>query len=212
MDIVWDGPDGGITLERSARACVAAVTLRPDATVECVECGLPMFPIAEAEGRTTGLWPSSGSPYLELRGSWDEYFGSLPGKFRQNVRNRIARLRRMGEPSLLTLEGDRAIDEGMADAVRLECVAPARVLAPAGADVEGAVDRPEFEEPAGLGGGDLHDHVRGQREVDGAAVEEDDVDLLSAALLIAKLDNDEVDLAAYRKEVERMERDVIRRT
>ena len=35
MDIVWDGPDGGITLERSARACVAAVMLRPDATVEC---------------------------------------------------------------------------------------------------------------------------------------------------------------------------------
>ena len=53
MDIVWDGPDEGITLERSARACVAAVTLRPDATVECADCGLPMFPIAETSETVT---------------------------------------------------------------------------------------------------------------------------------------------------------------
>jgi len=53
MDIVWDGPDEGITLEPSARACVAAVTLRPDATVECADCGLPMFPIAETSETVT---------------------------------------------------------------------------------------------------------------------------------------------------------------
>ena len=28
------------------RPCEDAVTLRPDATVECVECGLPMTPVA----------------------------------------------------------------------------------------------------------------------------------------------------------------------
>jgi regulator of sirC expression with transglutaminase-like and TPR domain len=37
---------------------------------------------------------------------------------------------------------------------------------------------------------------------------EDDIDLLSAALLIAKLDNDEVDPAVYRREIERMARDL----
>jgi hypothetical protein len=37
----------------STRACVPAVTLRPDATVECEECGLPMFPFAETETRVT---------------------------------------------------------------------------------------------------------------------------------------------------------------
>src|SRR5262249_10109667 len=37
---------------------------------------------------------------------------------------------------------------------------------------------------------------------------EDEIDLLHAALLIAKLDNDELDVAAYRKEVERLVRDL----
>jgi regulator of sirC expression with transglutaminase-like and TPR domain len=37
---------------------------------------------------------------------------------------------------------------------------------------------------------------------------EDDIDLIHAALLLAKLDNDELDLAPYRKEVERMAREV----
>jgi regulator of sirC expression with transglutaminase-like and TPR domain len=37
---------------------------------------------------------------------------------------------------------------------------------------------------------------------------DEDVDLVHAALLVAKLDNDEVDVDAYRKEVERMARDL----
>jgi serine protease Do len=37
---------------------------------------------------------------------------------------------------------------------------------------------------------------------------EDDIDLLHAALLLAKLDNDELDVEAYRKEVERMGKDL----
>ena len=52
-NIVWDGPGGGITFERSAGPCVARVTLRPDATAECVECGLPMFPISETSEEVT---------------------------------------------------------------------------------------------------------------------------------------------------------------
>jgi serine protease Do len=38
---------------------------------------------------------------------------------------------------------------------------------------------------------------------------EDDIDLLHAALLIALLDNDELDVAAYRREVDRMGRDLL---
>jgi regulator of sirC expression with transglutaminase-like and TPR domain len=40
------------------------------------------------------------------------------------------------------------------------------------------------------------------------AAKEEDIDLLSAALLIAKLDNDELDVAVYRKEVDRMVREL----
>ena len=40
------------------------------------------------------------------------------------------------------------------------------------------------------------------------AGKEEDIDLLHAALLIAKLDNEELDIEAYRKEVERMARTV----
>jgi regulator of sirC expression with transglutaminase-like and TPR domain len=37
---------------------------------------------------------------------------------------------------------------------------------------------------------------------------EDDIDLVYAALIVARLDNDELDVAAYRKEVERMAREI----
>ena len=40
------------------------------------------------------------------------------------------------------------------------------------------------------------------------AAKEDDIDLLTAALLIAKLDNEDLDIAAYRKEIERMVREL----
>jgi hypothetical protein len=53
MHIVWDETAGGITSERSAWPCEAGVTLRPDATVECPECGLPMFPISETSEAVT---------------------------------------------------------------------------------------------------------------------------------------------------------------
>jgi hypothetical protein len=48
--------------------------------------------LASEDGRAIGVWKSSDSPYLELAGTWDSYFGGLPGKFRSNVRNRISRL------------------------------------------------------------------------------------------------------------------------
>ena len=55
--------------------------------------------MAIADGCSTGVWRSSDAPYLELRGTWDQYFESLTSKFRQNVRNRLTRLNRLGEPA-----------------------------------------------------------------------------------------------------------------
>ena len=52
-DIVRDAAARGITSEPSARACGAYVTIRPDGTAECVDCGLPMFPIAETTEMVT---------------------------------------------------------------------------------------------------------------------------------------------------------------
>ncbi len=46
-----------------------------------------MSQFATAEGLPIGVWKSSDSPYLELAGTWDSYWASLPSKFRSNVRN-----------------------------------------------------------------------------------------------------------------------------
>ncbi len=67
-----------------------------------------------------GVWRSSDSPYVELNGTWDEYLESLPAKFRSNVRNRLARLTRIGEPALESIESGAAIEDALADSIRLE--------------------------------------------------------------------------------------------
>ena len=76
--------------------------------------------LASEDGRAIGVWKSSDSPYLELAGTWDSYFGGLPGKFRSNVRNRISRLQRQGQPALETVDSLPDVEEALADAFRLE--------------------------------------------------------------------------------------------
>ena len=76
--------------------------------------------LAGEDGRAVGVWPSSDSPYLELAGTWERYFGSLPGKFRSNVRNRMSRLQRFGQPALESVDTPSGVDEALADAFRLE--------------------------------------------------------------------------------------------
>jgi CelD/BcsL family acetyltransferase involved in cellulose biosynthesis len=76
--------------------------------------------LAAAEGLATGTWHSSDSPYLELAGTWDEYWASLPSKFRGNIRNRLSRLTRIGEPALEILADKAAIQGACEDAWRLE--------------------------------------------------------------------------------------------
>ena len=75
---------------------------------------------AAADGCATGVWQSSDSPYLPLAGTWDDYLSRLPAKFRSNLRNRLSRLTRVGEPALEVLSGHRAIEEACEEAWRLE--------------------------------------------------------------------------------------------
>jgi hypothetical protein len=67
-----------------------------------------------------GIWQSGDSPYLKLTGTWDSYFNGLHAKFRSNVRNRLSRLTRIGEPALEVLDDVRSIRGACADAWRLE--------------------------------------------------------------------------------------------
>lgn len=65
-----------------------------------------------------GTWRGDVSPYLTLTGTWDGYYDSLSAKFRSNLRNRLARLTRLGEPRLEIIDRPGAAD--CQDAVRLE--------------------------------------------------------------------------------------------
>jgi CelD/BcsL family acetyltransferase involved in cellulose biosynthesis len=75
---------------------------------------------AAEEGLSFGTWPHSDSPYLTLTGTWEQYFNSLSAKFRSNIRNRMTRLTRHGEPVLEVLRERTAIEGAYADALRLE--------------------------------------------------------------------------------------------
>ncbi len=79
-----------------------------------------MSQCASAEGLPIGTWRSSDSPYLELAGTWDSYWASLSAKFRSNVRNRLTRLKQIGEPRLEVLTDKSAIADALAEAWRLE--------------------------------------------------------------------------------------------
>jgi CelD/BcsL family acetyltransferase involved in cellulose biosynthesis len=48
------------------------------------------------DGYIARLFPMYDSPYLPVQGEWDQYLGSLRSKFRSNMRNRIKRLKQLG--------------------------------------------------------------------------------------------------------------------
>jgi len=76
--------------------------------------------LAAADGCATGVWQSGDSPYLSLTGTWDDYLNSLQAKFRSNLRNRMSRLTRLGEPVLEVLSERGAIEAACEEAWRLE--------------------------------------------------------------------------------------------
>ena len=79
-----------------------------------------MSRLASADQLPIGTWTSSDSPYLELSGTWDSYWASLSAKFRSNVRNRLTRLKQVGEPVLEMLSDKAAIAASLGDVWRLE--------------------------------------------------------------------------------------------
>ncbi len=76
--------------------------------------------LASTDRLPIGTWRSSDSPYLELAGTWESYWASLSAKFRSNVRNRLTRLKQIGEPVLEMLSDKAAIAEAFDDVWRLE--------------------------------------------------------------------------------------------
>ena len=79
-----------------------------------------MSGLASAAQLPIGTWNSSDSPYLELAGTWERYWAGLSAKFRSNVRNRLTRLKQIGEPALEILSDRAAIADALADVWRLE--------------------------------------------------------------------------------------------
>lgn len=75
---------------------------------------------AAEEGCATGIWHGDVSPYLALTGTWEDYQASLGSKFRSNLRNRLSRLKKFGEPRLEILDDAAAIAAAREDALRLE--------------------------------------------------------------------------------------------
>jgi CelD/BcsL family acetyltransferase involved in cellulose biosynthesis len=63
---------------------------------------------------------AADAPYLELTGTWEQYFKGRPAKFRQNLRNRMSRLAKIGEAVLETLDTPEDILAACGDAFRLE--------------------------------------------------------------------------------------------
>jgi CelD/BcsL family acetyltransferase involved in cellulose biosynthesis len=76
--------------------------------------------LAMADGCTSGTWRSGSSPYLRLKGTWDDYCAGLSAKFRQNLRNRLRRARDIGEPAVEVVSDGDAIAEACNEAVRIE--------------------------------------------------------------------------------------------
>jgi len=76
--------------------------------------------LADRDGYATGTWSGDRSPYLTLSGTWDGYHASLSAKFRSNLRNRLSRLRALGEPRLEILDAAQPIACAREDALRLE--------------------------------------------------------------------------------------------
>jgi len=76
--------------------------------------------LATQDAFLTGLWRSSESPYLPLRGSWEKYFKSLDSKYRCNLRNRLKRLSCFGDVRMEVVYSDEQLEMALEEGMRLE--------------------------------------------------------------------------------------------
>jgi CelD/BcsL family acetyltransferase involved in cellulose biosynthesis len=68
----------------------------------------------------TTLWQSDVSPYLELTSDWNAYVQGRHAKLKQNLRNRLNRLAKLGDVSLQIISERHAVQDARDQALALE--------------------------------------------------------------------------------------------
>jgi CelD/BcsL family acetyltransferase involved in cellulose biosynthesis len=68
-------------------------------------------------------WVSGASPYLPLSSSWGEYFNSLAGKHRANLRNRFKRLSGIAPVTVETITSVEKLPDALEAGLQLEAAA-----------------------------------------------------------------------------------------
>ena len=76
--------------------------------------------LAERNRCSVGCWPSTESPYVAIRDSWDAYHKSLKKVHRADMRKRMASLEQLGPVELDIVTSDHDIEKDFGDALRLE--------------------------------------------------------------------------------------------
>lgn len=80
--------------------------------------------LAVSDGFLIGIWPATQSPYVPLRGSWEDYFAkSLRSHHRSNMRNRLKRLEQLGPLALEVISGGGQVSGALEDGLRIEAAA-----------------------------------------------------------------------------------------
>lgn len=79
--------------------------------------------LAAVDGCRSGIWPSTDSPCLSLRGTFEAYLGGLARKHRSNLRNRLKRLGQVGEVALEVVSHGPQLGEAFEEGLRLEALA-----------------------------------------------------------------------------------------
>jgi CelD/BcsL family acetyltransferase involved in cellulose biosynthesis len=79
--------------------------------------------MAKEEGLSVGCWPSSESPYLTLTGTWDDYLKGLDRKHHSNIRNRLNRLRKLGNVELEVVSSGDEIAHSLETGLDIEAKA-----------------------------------------------------------------------------------------
>jgi CelD/BcsL family acetyltransferase involved in cellulose biosynthesis len=78
---------------------------------------------AKRYGLPIGTWGAERSPYVEFRDTWDEYFAGLGYNHKRNVGKGLRRLQREGDVELEVVSSPEALDDALADGMRIEALA-----------------------------------------------------------------------------------------
>lgn len=79
--------------------------------------------LAAEDGYLVGRWASGRSPYVSIRGGWDDYVASLSRKSRGHLKNRLRHLEGLGAVELEVVDGSLGLEAALDDGFRLEAAA-----------------------------------------------------------------------------------------